>query len=80
MKRAAIICTVVSGVVLVLGIVEALTNFQWSAGDQNPLFGNPRILLNDGKSALITAGFLVLVSAVMWFLVMRKGHSDQRQL
>ena len=79
MKRAAIICTIVSAIVLVLGIVEAITNFNWSAGDQNPLFGNPHLLLNDGTSALITTGFLLLVSIVMWIVASRKDRGDQRQ-
>ena len=79
MKRVAIICTAVSAVLLVLGVVEALTNYQWSAGDQDPLFGNPRVLLNDGTTVLIAAGFLVVMSAVMWILARRKESSDQRQ-
>ena len=79
MRRAAIVCTALSGVLLVLGIVEAVTNYQWSAGDQDPLFGNPRLMMNDGTTVLIAAGFLIVVSAVMWVLAKRKGSSDQRQ-
>ncbi len=79
MKRVAIICTVLSGILLVLGVIEAVTNYQWSAGDQDPFFGNPHVLMNDGTTVLIAAGLLVLVSAVMWFLAARKGSGNQRQ-
>lgn len=79
MKRLAIILSVVSGVVLVIGVVEALTNYKWSAGDQNAFFGNPRLLLNDGTTALIVGGILVLVSAIVWVAANRKGQSNQRQ-
>lgn len=79
MKRMAIICGVLSGALLVLGLVEALTNYKWSAGDQNAFFGNPRLLMNDGATALIVGGFLVIVSAMMWFLARRKDQGDQRQ-
>jgi hypothetical protein len=79
MKRLAIILSVVAGVVLVIGLVEALTNYKWSAGDQNAFFGNPRLLLNDGTTALIVGGILVLVSAIVWVAANRKGQSNQRQ-
>jgi hypothetical protein len=79
MKRAAIIVSVVTIGLLVLGIVEDLTNFRWATGDQNAFFGNPNVLLNDGKVALILGGFLALVAALMWIAVTRKGESDQRR-
>jgi hypothetical protein len=79
MKRVAIICTVLSAILLVLGVIEAVTNYQWSAGDQDPLFGNPHVLMNDGTTVLIAGGLLVLVSAVMWYLAARKGSDNQRQ-
>jgi len=79
MKRMAIIFSVLAIGTLVLGLVENLTNFRWAAGDQNTFFGNPRVVLNDGKVALILTGFLVIASAVMWFMALRKGHSDQRE-
>lgn len=79
MKRFAIIVGVVAAVVLVIGIVEDITNYKWSAGDQNAFFGNPRLLLNDGTTAMIVGGILLLVAAVVWLAASRKGQSDQRQ-
>jgi len=79
MKRMAIIFSVLAIGMLILGLVENLTNFRWGAGDQNTFFGNPHLVLNDGKVVLILTGFLVVFSAVMWFMVLRKGQSDQRQ-
>ena len=79
MKRFAVILGVVSTAILVLGLVEAITNYKWSAGDQNAFFGNPRLLLNDGSSALIVGGILLIVSAAVWLSASRKGRSDQRQ-
>jgi len=78
MRRMAIIFTVVSGGMLVLGIVENATNFKWAAGDHNTFFGNPRLLLNDGKVALILSGFLILVSLVLWIMALRKDQGNQR--
>ena len=81
MRRMAVVTSVIFGVVLVLGLVEWLTNFQWAQGDQDPLFGDPHILLNDGATTLIAAGFLGLASVVMWVLARRKyqGTADRRQ-
>jgi hypothetical protein len=79
MRRIAMVTSVIAGVLLVLGIVEAVTNYQWTQGDQDPLFGDPRILLNDGTTVLIAAGFLVIGSAIMWVIALRKGHGDQRR-
>jgi hypothetical protein len=64
---------------LVLGLVENLTNFRWTAGDQNTFFGNPNWVLNDGKVVLILGGFLLLASTAMWYAASRKGQSDQRK-
>lgn len=79
MKRVATIMSVIAGIVLIIGLVEWLTNFHWAQGDQNAFFGNPRILLNDGATALIAGGLLVIGSAIMWFLALRRGHGDQHQ-
>jgi len=79
MRRVAVVLSVVSGVVLILGLVEYLTNFHWAQGDQNAFFGNQKILLNDGATALIAGGFLLVGSAITWFFALRKGHGDQHQ-
>jgi hypothetical protein len=78
MKRLAVIFTIASGVLFVLGLIDYLTNYNW-ANDQDPLFGNQRVLLNDGATILIATGFLVLISALLWVLAVRKGRSDQQQ-
>ncbi len=79
MKRVAMITSVVAVVVLILGLVESLTNYQWAQGDQDPLFGNPRILLNDGMTALIAGGFLLIGAIIMWIIARRRDQGDQRQ-
>lgn len=91
MKRMAIISTAASVVLLVLGLVDYLTNYNW-ANDQNPLAGNQNVLLNDGATVLIAGGLLVVISAIMWLLALaggqggrpprpalRKGQTDQQQ-
>jgi hypothetical protein len=79
MKRLAIVCTVISALLLVLGVADWATNYNWAQGDQNAFFGNPRILLNDGMTVLIAAGFLLAGSIIMWILALRKEHGDQRE-
>jgi hypothetical protein len=77
MKRMAVISTVISGLLLIYGLVDYLTNYNW-ANDQDPLFGNQRILLNDGATVLIAGGFLTVGSVIMWIVAVRKGRSDQQ--
>jgi hypothetical protein len=79
MKRMAIICTVISAILLVYGLIDYLTNYNWAQGDQNPLFGNPNVLLNDGATVLIAGGFLTIGSIIMWIVARRRENSDQRQ-
>ena len=78
MRRLAIITSVISGLLLVLGLIDYVTNYNW-ANDQDPLFGNPHILLNDGATVLIAGGFLTIGSVVMWVMALRKGQGDQRE-
>jgi hypothetical protein len=78
-KRFAVILGAVAAVVLVIGIVEDITNYKWSAGDQNAFFGNPKLLMNDGTTALIVGGILLLVATAVWVAAGRRGGSDQRQ-
>jgi hypothetical protein len=79
MRRMAWTFSVISAVLLVYGLVDYLTNYNWAQGDQDPLFGNPKILLNDGATVLIAAGFLSVGSIIMWIVALRRGNSDQRQ-
>jgi hypothetical protein len=79
MRRMAWTFSVISVVLLVYGLVDYLTNYNWAQGDQDPLFGNPNILLNDGATVLVAAGFLSVGSIIMWIVALRRGNSDQRQ-
>jgi hypothetical protein len=74
MRRLALVSTVITALVLVLGLVDWLTNYNWS-NDQDPLFGNPRILLNDGATVLVAGGFLALVTLLLWGVALRKDRS-----
>jgi hypothetical protein len=76
MRRAAIIFTVISGVFLVLGLVDYLTNYNF-ANNQGLIFGNPNVVVNEGATVLIADGFLIGVSAVMWILWIRARRRDQ---
>jgi len=77
MKRLAIVTTIITGVLLILGLADWLTNYNWS-NDQDPLFGNPHILLNDGATVLVAVGLLAVVTALLWTLVLRKDRDHQR--
>ena len=79
MRRVAIIFTGISVVVLIIGIIDWATNYNWAQGDQNPFFNNQNILLNDGKTIVIAAGLLLIVSAIMWIMALRKEHADQHE-
>lgn len=78
MRRMAAIFSVISVILLVYGLIDYLTNYNWTQGDQNPLFGKQSILLNDGATVLIAAGFLSVGSIIMWILAVRKGNGDQQ--
>jgi len=80
MKRIAWIFSIISAIMLIYGLIDYLTNYHWAQGDQNAFFGNPRVLLNDGATVLIAAGFLTVGSVIMWVVALRREHSDQRQL
>ncbi len=78
MRRAATTFSVLSGLLLILGLVDYLTNYNF-ANNQGTIFGNPNMVVNEGVTLLIAGGFLVLVSALMWILARRKDQGDQRQ-
>ena len=73
MKRAAVVCAVVTALLLADGIYMEVSNYQ--PGDQDPLFGNPHFIMSDGTTVLIAAGMLAVVTAVMWLAAIRRGSS-----
>jgi hypothetical protein len=78
MKRIAIIFSVISVILLVYGLIDYLTNYNWAQGDQDPLFGNQNVLLNDGATVLIAGGFLTVGSVITWVLALRKGDGNHQ--
>jgi hypothetical protein len=79
MKRMAKIAAALSVILLIYGLIDFLTNYNWAQGDQDPLFGNPHILLNDGATVLIASGFLAIGSVIMWIIAIRQEHGNQSQ-
>jgi hypothetical protein len=77
MKRVAKISTAVSIVLLIIGVIDWATNYNWAQGDQNAFTGNPNVLLNDGQTIVIVSGLLLVLSAGMWILAARREHGDQ---
>ena len=73
MKRAALVCAVVTVLLFADGIYMEVSNYQ--PGDQDPLFGNPHFIMSDGTTVLIAAGMLAVVTAVMWLAAIRRGSS-----
>jgi CHASE3 domain sensor protein len=78
MKRIAIIFSIISVILLVYGLIDYLTNYNWAQGDQDPLFGNQNVLLNDGATVLIAGGLLTVGSVLMWVLALRKGDGNHQ--
>jgi hypothetical protein len=79
MRRLAWIFSVISAVLLVYGLIDYITKYNWAQGDQNAFFGNQNILLNDGATVLVAGGFLALGSILMWVVALRREHGDQQQ-
>lgn len=79
MRRIAWIFSVISVLLLIYGLIDYITKYNWAQGDQNAFFGNQNILLNDGATVLIAGGFLAIGSIFMWVLALRKEHGDQQQ-
>lgn len=76
MKRLAAVCAVLAGLLVALGLAEWATNFDWASGDQNPLFGDQHLLVNDGVIVVISGGALALVAGAAWLAAWRgeRGH------
>lgn len=79
MRRIAWIFSVISVVLLIYGLIDFVTKYNWAQGDQNAFFGNQNVLLNDGATVLIAGGFLSVGSILMWILALRREHGDQQQ-
>ena len=62
-----------------IGLIDYITKYNWAQGDQDPLFGNQNVLLNDGATVLIAGGFLAVGSILMWVVALRREHGDQQQ-
>jgi len=73
MKRAALVCAVVTMLLFADGIYMEASHYQ--PGDQDPLFGDPRFIMSDGTTVLVAAGMLAVVTAVMWLAATRKRSS-----
>jgi hypothetical protein len=78
MRRLAWITSGITVVLLVYGLIDFLTNYNWAQGDQNPFQGNPNILLNDGATVLIAGGFLAIGSIIMWVVALRQKEQDDQ--
>jgi hypothetical protein len=76
-KRVAIIFAVISALLLADGLYMELSNYH--PGDQNNFFGNGNIILSDGQVVLISAGFLIVATAVMWLVAARLEARSQAQ-
>ncbi|HSR87174.1 MAG TPA: hypothetical protein VLM11_23580 [Streptosporangiaceae bacterium] len=79
MRRIAWTFSIASVVVLIIGLIDYLTKYNWAQGDHNAFFGNQNVLLNDGATILIAGGFLSIGSILMWILALRREHGDQQQ-
>jgi hypothetical protein len=79
MRRLAWTFSIISAIILIYGLIDYLTNYNWAQGDQDPLFGNQNILLNDGATVLIAGGLLAAGSIIMWIVALRRRNSDQQQ-
>jgi hypothetical protein len=78
-RRIAWTFSIASVVVLIIGLIDYLTKYNWAQGDQNAFFGNQNILLNDGATILIAGGLLSIGSIFMWIVALRGEHGDQQQ-
>jgi hypothetical protein len=75
MKRITLVCAIISALLLVDGLVMELINYH--PGDQNTFFGNGNLILSDGDVTLISAGFFILTTALIWFLARRRGAAPR---
>jgi type VI protein secretion system component VasK len=76
-RRAAWIFTVLAVLLLADGLWMQLSHYQ--PGDQNTFTGNANLILSDGQVVLISAGFLIVATVVMWVLVFRREALARQQ-
>jgi hypothetical protein len=74
MKRLTLVCAVISALLLIDGLYMVLANYH--PADQNTFFGNQNLVLSDGEVTLISAGFFVLATLVIWILAIRRGAAS----
>ncbi|HEY6278025.1 MAG TPA: hypothetical protein VIX86_17025 [Streptosporangiaceae bacterium] len=77
MKRAAWVFTVLSLLLLADGLYMTVTHYH--PGDQNTFTGNSNLVLTDGQVVLISSGFLIAASVVMWLLVVRREAAARQE-
>lgn len=70
MKRAALVFGVVAVLLLADGLWMEFTHYQ--PGDQNPLFGNPHLIVSDGTTVLVAAALVALAAVVMRVVAVRR--------
>ena len=66
-------------VLLIFGLIDFVTKYNWAQGDQDPCSATRTILLNDGATVLIAGGFLAVGAILMWVVALRREHGDQQQ-
>jgi len=71
MRRLTLVCAVISALLLIDGLYMLLANYH--PGDQNTFFGNQNLILSDGEVTLISAGFFILATVVIWIVAIRRG-------
>jgi len=70
MKRLAVVCAVISALLLIDGLIMVLINYH--PGDQNAFTGNGNLILSDGDVTLISGGFFLLATALIWIVAQRR--------
>ena len=72
MKRVTVFFGALALLLLADGLWMQATHYH--PADQNTFFGNQNLILSDGQVILISAGLLMVATAVMWVLSVRRGR------
>jgi hypothetical protein len=70
MKRLALVCAVISVLLVIDGLYMTLANYH--PGDQNTFFGNQNLILSDGQVVLISAGFFIFATIIIAIVAVRR--------